>query len=150
MNDNDIVEGLLGLVGFSIFFLFATIGIIVSSNNPDSYLYIDYNPPEDFWTLIGLLSLNFLFLCYYLIQSLNFRKSRDLNYRKGELLLISDKMKYYGLCYVIIQVILIYFYIKYIETGIDLSFFLMLLFELCLIILIFYNSFYIISRNNED
>ena len=48
MNDNDIVEGLLGLVGFSIFFLFATIGIIVSSNNPDSYLYINYNPPEDF------------------------------------------------------------------------------------------------------
>ncbi len=133
MYDNDIIEGIFSLIGFSIFFLFATIGVIFSSTNPDSYLYIDYNPPEDFWAIIGLLTLNFLFLCYFLTQSLKFRKSNNLNYRRAELILISDKRKYFGLCYTAIQALLVYFYIKYIETG-----------------LAFYNSLYIINGNNEE
>ena len=47
MEEDNILEGFLALIAFSIFFLFARIGIILTSTNPDSYLYIEYNPPED-------------------------------------------------------------------------------------------------------
>jgi len=37
MEEDDILEGFLALIAFSIFFLFTTFGIILTSTNPDSY-----------------------------------------------------------------------------------------------------------------
>jgi hypothetical protein len=148
MGEDDILEGFLALIAFSIFFLFATIGIILTSTNPDSYLYIEYNPPEDFFILLSLLLIDLVFLALFLNKSLKFRISHNLNKRQLELLLILDKMKFYSVLCVPLYGFLIYFYVKYFETSIAIYLFLTLLFEISLIILIFYNSF-IISRDNE-
>ena len=148
MGEDDILEGFLALIAFSIFFLFATIGIILTSTNPDSYLYIEYNPPEDFFILLSLLLIDLVFLALFLNKSLKFRISHNLNKRQLELLLILDKMKFYSVLCVPLHGFLIYFYVKYFETSIAIYLFLTLLFEISLIILIFYNSF-IISRDYD-
>ncbi len=140
---DDIVEALLAIIGFSLFFSIATIGTLLASNNPDSYIYIEFNPPEDYGILMSLLFLDYPFIFFFLIQTFKFKKSDNLNYRKKELLITSDKMKYYSLFYIPQKGFLIYFYAKYFESGLAIYLFLTLIFEIGLIVLIFYNSYQI-------
>ncbi|MHA1489891.1 MAG: hypothetical protein ACTSRI_09565 [Promethearchaeota archaeon] len=149
MEENEIIEGLLALNAFTLFFLIATIGAILSTTIPDSYMYINYDPPEDLLILVSLLLIDCIFIFYFLNQSTKFRKSHNLNYRKGELLFISDKMKYMTYFYMPLKIFIVFFFIKYIETEISIFLLPTLLFELGLIILIFYNSF-LINRDIDD
>jgi len=149
MEDTDIQESFLALIIFSFLFLFTTAGTLLAGTNPDSvFIYIEFDPPEDLTIIIIILLLDSILLLLFLSQAFKFRESRNLNKRQIELLLISDKMKYYCIYFIPLQGFLIYFYVKYFKTAIAIHLFLMLLFEISIIILIFYNSF-IINRDNE-
>ena len=141
MDIDDFLEAFLALIGLSIFFLFATGGTVAASSNPDSYTFIEYKPPIDFIIILLLLVLDFFYLAIILNQSLKFRESHNLNKRKNELTLASDKMKVFSVVSLPIHVFLIYFYIKYFKTAIAIYLFLMILLEIVLIVLIFYSSY---------
>ena len=87
---------------------------------------------------------------YFLSQSSNFRKSENLNYRTGEILYISDKMKFYSFFYIPIQALIIYFSIKYNQTSITFYLILIVALGISLILLVFYNSFRIKSDVREE
>lgn len=141
MDEDELHEAFLSIIAFSILFNFIIVGTIMTSLNPDNYLHIEYDPPMDFIVLLTLLIIDFVFLLYYIVQTSKFKKSHNLNYRKGELLLISDKMKVSCFLYIPLRVMLFYFYIKYLETGISIPLLLASIFEIGLILLIIYNSF---------
>ncbi|MHA1293268.1 MAG: hypothetical protein ACTSQJ_11455 [Promethearchaeota archaeon] len=150
MDEEDVLEAFAALVGFSLFFLIAIGGTMLESVNPDSYMYVEYTPPLDFFILLGLLFIEAILLIIFLMWSLKFRQSKNLNYRRGELLLTSDKMKYYGiLLYLPLQIILGYFYVKYYETTIAIYLFFKLLLGFGLLFLMIYN-FYRIKRDIEE
>ncbi len=150
MDEQETVEAILALVGLSIFFCLATIGTIIASTDADSFLYIEFDPKEDFFILICLIFINIIFLFYFLGQSSNFRKSKNLNYRTGEILYISDKMKFYSIFYIPVLVLIIYYFIKYNPSSITLSLLVIWLIGISLILLFFYNSLRIKREVREE
>ena len=66
---------------------------IKSSNQ----IRIDFDQVISQFKLLHKSFIHCVFLFYFLSQSLNFRKSKNLNRRVGEILYISDKMKIYSL-----------------------------------------------------
>jgi hypothetical protein len=149
MDEKETTEAILSVVGLSLFFCMVTLGTMLASTNPDSFMYVNFNPPEDFILLAGLILIHCFFLFYFLSQSLNFRKSKNLNYRAGEILYISDKMKFYSLFNVPVQGYFIYFFIKYNQTPISLYLLLIAISGIGLILLFIYNSIRI-KRDIKD
>ena len=150
MDEQETVEAIAALVGIALFFSLATIGTIITSTDADSFLYIEFNPEEDFFILICLIFINMVFLFYFFAQSSKFRKSKNLNYRIGELLYISDKMKVYSIFYVPVEAFLTYYFIKYNPSSITLSLLIILLIGILLILMFFYNSFRIKRDLQEE
>ena len=148
--DETIHEALLALTGFSMFFIFATLSSILASANPDSYIYVEYSPPEDFYYLIGLLFGNFVFSLYFLMQTLNFRRSYDLDKRYGELLFTSNKMLAYSCFFLPVIGILIFYLVVYFETLLAITMLLTVIFDICLFLLIAYNSYRIRQDYKEE
>lgn len=93
MEDDSIFEGMVALIGFSLFFILMLGGFLLASTNPNSFIYIKFTPPEDFLIFVIILLLDFFLLLFYLNLGLKYRISMNLNRRQAELLLISDKMK---------------------------------------------------------
>ncbi len=141
MDEQEFVEYFMSIFAFAIFFILAIVGALVSALNPDSYQFINFDPPEDLMILSGLLIFNFFILIYMLLQALKFKTSRNLNYRQGELLLTMDKMKVYNTIFnVPLLMVMIYYYVKYYESSIAIYMFLTLLCNFGLTLLIFYFS----------
>ena len=139
MDEQETMEAILSLVGISLFFCLVTIGALLTSTNADSFLYLEFNPPEDYFLLIGLILINCIFLFYFLSHSLKFRKSKNLNYRTGEVLYISDKMRIYSCFNLPILGSLLYYFIKYNDIPISLYLLFIFLIGIGLIIIFFYN-----------
>ncbi len=148
MEIDDAVEAFLALIGFSLFFSLAFIGTMLASTNRDSYMYIEYNPLEDFVTLVLLIFADFVFLIYFFILSFKFRESKNLNFRIGDLIVVSKKIKYYNAFNIPIQIAFGYFYVKYFETAIAIYMFVILVFEAGLIAFVFYIS-YLVTKEKE-
>ncbi len=148
MSERDIdfyFEAILGLIIFSLLFSFTLFANFLDSLNPDSYLYIKYSPDFDTFIILILILMDIFFTLYFLNLSFNFRRSRNLNLRKNELLIIHDKIKIISFVYLPQKAIKIYYLIKYFNTSITLYMFLTLLIELSLISLIFYVSFQLLN-----
>ena len=148
--DDDILDAFFALIGFSIFFIFATLGAILASTNEDSYLFVNFEPAEDYFILIGLLMIHLVFMFYYLLKSFRFRHSRGLEKRYGELLETSDKMLVYSFFFLPVFGYILFYYIKYFVSSIAFYLLLTLLFELGLLALITYNSIRIRKDYKEE
>ena len=121
MDEEELHNAFLSLIGLALFFSFATIGVIIASLDPDSYLYIDFEPDTDLLFIILFIILDDAFFIYYLIKISIFKKSSDLNYRKRELLIFSDKLKISCLLFVPIQLFQIYFLLNPLMRLVDLN-----------------------------
>ncbi|MGQ4872479.1 MAG: hypothetical protein ACP6IY_00235 [Promethearchaeia archaeon] len=148
--DEDIINALFALISLSMFFIFFAFGTIISSLNEDNFMYIEYNPKEDLFYIFGILSLNLGFLGYQLLKASNFRYSRNLNKRYGEILVNSDKMMIYSVPLIILNLFLLYFYMKYFLSSLAFNILLIMISELILIALIFYNSIKIRRDYREE
>ncbi len=148
MEIDEAVESFLALIGFSMFFSLAFIGAMLASINLDSNMYVEFDPPEDFIYLMLLFFANFAFLIYFFILSFKFRESKNLNFRLGDLIVVSKKIKYYNAFYIPIQIIFGFFYIKYFETAIAIYMFILLVIETGLIAFVFYIS-YIVDKEKD-
>lgn len=152
MDEQEFLEAFLALYAFSTCFLLTGIGAVLTSTNDFFYwFYVNYDPPEDMIFIMVLLIGNFFILTYLLGKAHHFGKSRNLNFRRGELMSAMDKMKIYTLIiYLPIQIFIAYFCIKYSDTAIFIYLFFMLLCNLGLFFLIFYNSISMKREYEQD
>jgi len=141
MEEDDITETFLSLIGFSMFFTFALAGTMLVGVDPNDFLYVEYDPASDFFFLMGLVFLNFIFLSFFLSKTSKFRKSKNLNCRQNELLLLSDSMLIYSFFYVPAQFGFLFFLIKYFGTALTMILIIILIFQISFLLLIFYNAF---------
>ncbi|MHA1149139.1 MAG: hypothetical protein ACTSR8_12945 [Promethearchaeota archaeon] len=148
--DDDILDALFALIGFSLFFIFATLGAILASTNEDSYLFINFEPAEDYLIIIGLLMIHLVFIFYYLLKTFRFRHSKGLEKRYGELLETSDKMLVYSFFFLPAFGYVLFYSIKYFNSSIAFYLLLTLLFEFGLLTLIVYNSLHIRKDYKEE
>lgn len=138
-------ESILGLLIFDLFFIFALLGTFLGSLNSDSFLYVKYDPEIDVIVIMMLIMMDLFFVFYLLNILFKFRQSRNLNYRKGELMALKDKIKLMSFFYFPQKAIKVYFLIKYFYTSLTFYMFLLLIIEISLISLILIFSF-ILSR----
>ena len=150
MDEQETLEAVFSLVGLSVFICLATIGTMVASVDADSFLHIEFNPEEDFIILISLIVINIIFLFYFLSQSSKFRKSKNLNYRTGEILYISDKIRLYSVIYSPVPIVFIYYFTKYNQTSITFYLFVIIISGITLILISFYNSYRIKREIREE
>ena len=121
MDDQEFMEGFLALYGFLVFIVLVLLGTMIVSSSPDSYSYVDYEPPIDLVILAGLLIADLFVLTYLLLQSLKFGTSKNLNYRPRDLQLALDKMKIFSLILLVpLLAGILYFTIKYFESSITI------------------------------
>jgi len=150
MEEDELTEAFLGIIGFSLFFTAGSIGTMLAGLDPDTGFYVEYTPSIDFMILMGILFINMIFLCIFLSKSSKFGKSRNLNRRQTELLLLTDSMMFINFLYLPIQAFLLYFFIKYFETALTMSLMFQLIFQTTIITLIFYNSYRVKKDYRED
>ncbi|MGV9171759.1 MAG: hypothetical protein ACOC35_04180 [Promethearchaeia archaeon] len=136
----EIFEAQIAIIGIAFFLLFASLGTLLTSLNPDSYLYIEFDPPLDFYLILSILLVDLFCLGLFLNQTLEYRHTRNLERRKGELLYLVTKLRIWGVLFVLFQGFLFYFWLKYFssEFAFYLSFFLLLV--VLMISLFFYNA----------
>ena len=139
-------EAQIAVIGIAFFLLFAAFGTLLASLNPDSYLYIEFSPPIDFYIILSILVIDIFCLGLFLNQSLNFRRSHNLGKRIGELKFLINKLKLWGIIFLFIQGFLFYFWIKYFFYEFAMYLFFFLIFLLLMVFLFFYNSI-IIKRD---
>lgn len=138
--DEDVINGLLALIGFSLFAAFSVIGTMIASLNPDSFLYVEYHNPEDLFIIGSVMAIDIILLFILLNQSSKFRRSTNLSKRYGELVYISWRMIYYTVFFLIIMGIILFYYIQYYDSALAIYFFLTLLVQAGLVSLILYNA----------
>jgi hypothetical protein len=136
----EIFEAQIAVIGIAFFLLFATLGTLLASLNPDSYLYVEFNPPIDFFLIMGFLIIDLICLGLFLNRSLDFRRSHNLAKRKGELNFLINKLKLWGVIFMFIQGFLLYFWFKYLLYEFAMYLAIYLFFLLLMVGLFFYNS----------
>lgn len=138
MEENELFDGLISLVIFSLFFAFAMIGQLANSISANPFYYIEYTPKVDFTVIMLLNVLDILFLLIFLIRGFGFRKSHNLNYRLSELKLSLDKVRIYGVLYLLILIFQMFFLFKYLRTYLTITLFWMVIFQIGISFIIFY------------
>ncbi len=138
MEENELFDGLISLVIFSLFFAFVMIGQLANSISANPFYYIDYTPKVDFTMIMLLNVLDILFLLIFLIHGFGFRKSHNLNYRLSELKLSLDKVRIYGVLYLLILIFQMFFLFKYLHTYLTITLFWMVIFQIGISFIVFY------------